>query len=81
MISGRAILHHLYADYSQLYVSFASGDSPAALNGLQSYLASVQSWMSMNKLKMNTDKTEFLLTGNNDSGANIFLCFLLSFSV
>ena len=44
--------------------SFASGDSAAALNGLQLCVASVQSWMSTNKLKLNPDKTEFLLIGN-----------------
>ena len=64
LISGRAIPHHLYADNSQLYISFSSGNSAAALNGLQSCLASVQSWMSTNKLKLNPDKTEFLLIGN-----------------
>ena len=64
MIFEHAIPHHLYADDSQLYVSFASGDSAAALNGLQSCLASAQSWMSTNKLKLNPDKTEFLLIGN-----------------
>ena len=64
LICEHAIPHHLYADDSQLYVSFASGDSAAALNGLQSCLASVQSWMSTNKLKLNPDKTEFLLIGN-----------------
>ena len=64
MICENAIPHHLYADDSQLYVSFASGDSAAALNGLQSCLVSVQSWMSTNKLKLNPDKTEFLLIGN-----------------
>ena len=35
MIFGHAIPHHLYADDCQLYVFFASGDSGAALNGLQ----------------------------------------------
>ena len=64
LVSGHAIPHHLYADNSQLYVSFSSGHSAAALNGLQSCLASVQSWMSTNKLKLNPDKTEFLLIGN-----------------
>ena len=64
MIFEHAIPHHLYADDSQLYVSFASGDSAAALNGLQSCLASVQSWTSTNKLKLNPDKTECLLIGN-----------------
>ena len=34
MIFEHAIPHHLYADDSQLYVSFAAGDSAAALNGL-----------------------------------------------
>ena len=64
MICGHAIPHHLYADDSQLYVSFASGDSAAALNGLQSCLTLVQSWMLTNKLKLSPDKTEFLLFGN-----------------
>ena len=64
LVSGHAIPHHLYADDSQLYVSFSSGDSAAALNGLQSCLGSVQSWMSPNKLKLKPDKTEFLLIGN-----------------
>ena len=53
IISEHAIPHHLYADDSQLYVSFASGYSAAALCGLQSCLASVQSWMSTNKRKLN----------------------------
>ena len=39
-VSGHGISHHLYPDDSQL---LASGDSAAALNGLQSYLASAQS--------------------------------------
>ena len=64
MIFEHAIPHHLYADDIQLYVSFASGDSVAALNGLQSCLASVQSWMLTNKLKLNPDKTEVLRIGN-----------------
>ena len=64
MIAGHAIPHHLYADDSQLYVSFASGDSAVALKHLQSCLASVHSWMSTNKVKLNPNKTEFLLIGN-----------------
>ena len=64
LISGHAIPHHLYADDSQLYIFFSSGNSTAALNSLQSCLASVQSWMSTNKLKLKPDKTEFLLIGN-----------------
>ena len=61
IISGHAIPLYLYVDDSQLYVSFVSA---VALNDLQSCLAPVQSWMSTNKLKVNPDKTEFLLIGN-----------------
>ena len=64
LISGHAIPHHLYDDDSQMYISFSSGNSAAALNGLKSCLASFQLWMSTNKLKLNPDKTEFLLIGN-----------------
>ena len=44
-------------------VSSASGDSAVALNGLQS-CSSIQSGMLTNKPKLNSDKTEFLLIGN-----------------
>ena len=77
MISEHAIPRHLYADDSQLYVSFASGDSAATLNCLPSCLAS----KSMNKQKLNPDKTEFLLIGKEKQRTNSSLCFLLSFSV
>ena len=75
LISGHAIPHHLYADDSQLYISFSSGNSAAALNGLQSCLASVQSRMSTNKLKLNPDKTEFLLIGNEQQRSNYLSMF------
>ena len=75
MIFEHAIPHHLYADDSQLYVSFVSGDSAAALNSLQSCLASVQSGMSTNKLKLNPDKTEFLLIGNERQGSKYLSMF------
>ena len=75
LVSGHAIPHHLYADNSQLYVSVSSGDSAAELNGLQSCLASVQSWMSTNKLNRTQIKRNSSSLGMNGNGAYIFLCF------
>ena len=81
MISGHAIPHHLYTDNSQLYVSFASGDSAAALNGLQSCLGSIHygcrriNW-NCTQIKLNSS-----LSGTKNTGENVPLCFLLSFSV
>ena len=77
LISRHAISHYFYADDSQLYVSFSSCNSAAALNGLQSCLASVQSWMSTNKLKLNPDKTEFLLIGNELQLSKYLSMFLI----
>ena len=75
LISRHAIPDHLHADDSQLYVSFSSGDSATALNGLQSCLPSVQSCMSTNKLKLNPDKTEFLLIGNEQQRSKYLSMF------
>ena len=65
IISGHTIPHHLYADKSHMYVSFALGDSSATLYGSQLCLASIQSRMLMNKLKLNPHKTKILLIGND----------------
>ncbi len=64
VISDHSVPHHLYADDSQLYVSFASQEFSDSLEKLQSCLSSVQRWMLANKLKLNPDKTEFLLIGH-----------------
>ena len=76
MISGYSIPHYFSADESQLYVSFTSGDSAAALNDLQLYLVSVQLSILTKKLQPNPHKTE--LQGTSGSRANTSLCFLLS---
>ena len=44
--------------------SLHQGTLSGVLKGLQSCFASVQSWMSTNKVKLNPNKTEFLLIGN-----------------
>ena len=64
VIRGHSIQHQLYADDSQLYMSFSSADSSTQLQGLKSCLDSVSRWMLSNKLKLNPGKTEFLLIGH-----------------
>ena len=63
VIQGHSILHHLYADDSQLYISFTSDDSANQLGRLKSCLDSVLNWMLHNRLKLNPSKTDFLLIG------------------
>jgi len=56
--------HHLYADDTQLYISFDESNHDSKIKSLQDCLISVQDWMFTNKLKLNPDKTEFMLIGN-----------------
>lgn len=64
VIANQSVPHHLYADDTQLYISFSADDSESSLYRLQQCLISVQDWMTTNKLKLNPDKTEFLLIGH-----------------
>ena len=41
------------------------------IQGIQGCLSSVQSWMSANKLKLNPDKTEFIVFGNKRQQAEL----------
>ena len=57
---------HAYADDTQLYLGFNPGDYAnvtAAVSSIQSCIPDVQSWMMMDRLKLNPDKTEFLILG------------------
>jgi len=79
VISRHGISHHFYADDSQLYVSFSSSNSAVSLNNLKSCLDSVQLWMSVNKLKLNPDKTEFLLIGHERQRSKYLAMFPVDF--
>ena len=60
----KSLKHHLYADDTQIYTSFNTSNINSKISDLQSTLISVQDWMFANKLKLNPDKTEFMLLGN-----------------
>ena len=63
IFSNSPVSYHLYADDTQLYISFSSSDSAYNLTVLSSTLDSVYSWFTVNRLSVNPSKAEFLLVG------------------
>jgi len=58
-----SVNHHLYADDTQLFLSFHPSNFQSSIAHLQTVLQHISSWMSANLLTLNSSKTEFLLIG------------------
>ena len=58
------ISFHFYTDDTQLYVHLTHKNVASALDKLSHCLDDVKRWLSTNKLKLNPDKTEFIVFGS-----------------
>ena len=84
VIKKHDVIHHSYADDTQIYIH--SEDNPEArkeaTDKLQRCIADICEWMEMNALKLNEEKTEYIIfsrnktpvhdaikAGNNDAAA------------
>ena len=67
-------LYHFYVDEQQIYLSFCPGPigkqlgqqstvgpQASCLSRLESCMSEIRKWMTHNKLKLNDDKTEFII--------------------
>ena len=61
VIEKHSVLHHSYADNSQLQKSTEPSEVPQLLEAMLDCIADVRAWMTTNKLKLNNDKTEVML--------------------
>ncbi len=59
--------YHFYADDSQIYLSFCADNLVDQIEGfshIEACADDIRNWMYQNKLKLNDDKTVFMVLGN-----------------
>ena len=67
---------HLYADDTQLYVSFSCDDDlglQCTMSNIEKYLNDIHLWITANKLKLNKDKTELIYFYSKYSPQKFFI--------
>jgi len=77
LVSPLSLNHHLYADDTQLFLSFHPLHFHSNISHLQNALQQISSWMTANLLTLNSSKTEFLLIGHKQQLCKIQDCSLI----
>ena len=63
-VGERQVNFHSFADDSQTYMHCSLCDVGSVVCQLEGCITEVGHWMSANRLKLNTDKTELVWTGS-----------------
>ena len=71
----KGIKFHFYADDSQVYIHLSQKNASAAFEKLNRCLDNVKEWMSTSKLKLNPNKTEFIIFGSKRQWDKLKACF------
>ena len=79
--SHSGINYHFYTNDTQLYIVLSPANFSHSIQKLKNCLNDLQNFMFTNKLKLNPDKTEFILTGSKTTENNSFLTFQSIFLV
>ena len=74
IINRHGVTLHSFADDTQLYVHCCREDITTAATRLKECIMDVGLWMSANRLKLNTDKTELRDTAYLNSMAMVHEC-------
>lgn len=57
------VMLHAFADDTQLYLHCRTNQAETSVEALERCIDAISCWMSANRLRLNTDKTELIWTG------------------
>ena len=80
IITIHDVSHHIYADDTQVYIELSQSETHKSISSLSDCLTDISLWMKSSKLKLNSDKTEFIIIGSKQQRhklSNHFLVKLL----
>ena len=63
IITTHDVSHHMYAGDTHVYVELSQSDTHKSISSLNDCLTDISLWMKSSKLKLNSDKTEFIIIG------------------
>ena len=78
ILSHSSINHRFYADDTQLHINLSPTIFFSSILKLQNCLNDIQNFMSANKLKLNSEKTEFVLIGSKNNSKQLLPHFLIN---
>ena len=64
VIEKHSVLHHSYADDSELQKAVSPHQIPDLLLSMQKCIDDIKSWMTLNKLKLNDEKSEAMIVSS-----------------
>ena len=70
----KGIKFHFYADDSQVYIHLSQKNASAAFKKLNRCLDDVKEWISTSKLKLNPDKSKFIIFGSKRQRDKLKAC-------
>lgn len=78
IILRHRLQYHVYADDTQLYFSFKPDQTVAnsSIEILEKCIQEIRQWMQQNFLKLNDDKTEFLLFGSRQQLSKVSIPYI-----